>query len=337
MSSIIRPLFDRINCFWRGRQTCDLRFSLQGRYASVLDLRPFRIRNTAFTLPGHALLAGHGTTEEDFIEAAMNEGNKIKARLNNYIENNTLEFGQNHLVILDMEPSYEVRENGQETTTISFSPAQLGSYENKKRPDGSSMLDALIKAYSIRISVAWEVLLDKWPSVQIGLYGVVVPDGKGENDRRFDQRMRGYQRAGELGMYNFVDYLVPVLYTRFGIKDSPRNKAKLHHWVALSTRQAIVYSQKLTRNKGKKIPVAPLLTFWVANSRSLSHGNIILPETIGLQLRILRSYCPVEMIVFWSGRETEAEMESDSDFKFEPLDISRFLDTVAELPLPGCK
>jgi hypothetical protein len=138
-------------------------------------------------------------------------------------------------------------------------------------------------------------------------------------------------------MYDFVDYLVPVLYTRFGESDSPGDLDKLHGWIEQSARQAITNSQKLTRHKGKTIPLAPLLTFWVANGNSLDNRNVILHQTMGLQLRILRSYCSVEIIVLWSGKETVEEMESDPDFKFETVDISNFLSEVDDLPLSGCK
>lgn len=336
MSSIIRNLFDWILCFWRGRQTCDLRFSLQGRYASVLDLSPFGITNTAVTIPGRALLAGDGITEEQFIAAALEDGgDAIKARLKKFLESSNLQFGLKHLVIFDMEPSYPDPADANQNTN--FSPAQLGRYEDVQRSDGSSMQDALIKAYSQRIIVAREVLLDKWPTVKIGLYGVVVPDGKGEEDARFNQRMQGYTRAGDLGMYDHVDYLVPVLYTRFGEIDASGDLDRLHGWIEQSARQAITNSQKLTRHKGKGIPLAPLLTFWVANGNSLDNRNVILLQTLGLQLRVLRSYCSVEIIVLWSGKETKEEMESDPDFNFDSLDISNFLGTVDELPLSGCK
>jgi hypothetical protein len=74
-------------------------------------------------------------------------------------------------------------------------------------------------------------------------------------------------------MYDFVDYLVPILYNRFskGDVDSPAEKPKLHLWIERSTRQAITSSQKLTRRNGHSIPLAPILTFWVTNGNSDPH------------------------------------------------------------------
>ena len=315
-------------------RTCDLRFSLQGRYASVLDLSAFGITNAAVTIHGHALHAGNGIPEAEFIDLAKEGGKFIKARLHDYLRKSNLNFGSNHLVILDMEPGY-VDDKG---NSVNFPPAGLGRYEGLIREEtGRLMQDELIEAYSQRITAAREVLLKDWPTVKIGLYGVVVPDGKGQEDERFLQRMRGYKRARKLGMFDQVDYLVPVLYTRFGESDSPADLEKLHSWIEASARQAITNSKKLTRHNGKTIPLAPILTFWVANGKSKHHEKAILHQTMGLQLRILRSYRSVGMIVLWSGKETKEEMESDPDFKFESLDINNFLNNVDELPLAGCK
>ncbi len=165
--------------------------------------------------------------------------------------------------------------------------------------------------------------------------------GKGQRNKEFQKRMRGYKRAGELGMYDSLDYLVPVLYNRFGKSDVPLPNddfdiAKLHGWIKKATRQAITKTQELTRHNGSTIPLAPILTFWVANGNSEHNGKVMLPRSMSLQLRILQEYRAVETIVLWSGKETVEEMESDPDFKFESVDISDFLGRVDGLPFPGC-
>jgi hypothetical protein len=144
---------------------------------------------------------------------------------------------------------------------IGFPPAGLGRYE-----DDPTLQAALIQAYITRINVAREVLREKWPTVKLGLYGVVVPDGKGDEDDIFQQRMRGYRWARELGMFESVDYLVPVLYNRVGPSDvvlpsGDVDMDRLHRWIGRSTRQAISNSQRLTRHNGRPIQLAPVLTF----------------------------------------------------------------------------
>jgi hypothetical protein len=240
-----------------------------------------------------------------------------------------LEPGRNHLVVLDMEPRYEYTDpNDGKVKTKSFSPARLGEYDDL-------LQEELIKAYIRRIIVARRFVQENWPTVKLGLYQVIRPMNKGERNGEFKKRMLGYVRAGQLGMYDFVDYLVPVLYNRFGKSDVnfPSEKVELHVWIERATRQAITNSQKLTRRNRNSIPLAPFLTFWVSNRRSKHDHKVILPETMSLQLRILQEYSSVEIINLWSGSETIKEMKKTD---WQSVDIKNFLRKVDALPLPGC-
>ena len=291
---------------------CDVRFTLMRRYPSDLDLSEFGITNTAVTIHGYALRAGKDITEGEFIKTKEKE---ISDQWNEYIQAHELKPGRNHILILDMEPR-------------GFSPARLGEYSGL-------LQEELIKAYIRRIIVARQFVQEKWPTVKLGLYQVIRPMSKGQRNDDFIKMMSGYVRAGELGMYDFVDYLVPILYNRFGKSDVdfPTEKAKLHLWIERATRQAITSPQKLTRRKGDSIPLAPILTFWVANGNSDHDHRVILPETMSLQLRILQEYSSVEIINLWSGSETRQEMKKTD---WEPFRIKKFLGKVDALPLPGC-
>ncbi len=307
---------------------CDIRFSLQGRYPSELDLSAFGITNTAVTINGFALHAGKGITEDDFIKKTESD---IAQKLVTYLDNRpSINPGLNHLVILDMEPSYPDPEDPTGEKQIHFSPKDLGRYNERQQVK-------LIRAYIRRIRVARKVLRKRWPKLKLklGLYGVVVPMGKGQENEEFQKRMKAYKRAGELGMYDLLDYLVPVLYNAFGPSDVhlPEDLTKLHGWIEKATRQAITKTQELTRRNGKAIPLSTILTFWVNNGKSAHDNMVILPETLDLQLRILQEYGAIETIVLWSGSETMKEM---SDTEFEPVNISDFLGRVDGLPLPGC-
>jgi hypothetical protein len=302
---------------------CDFRFSLQGRYPSVLDLSAFGITKTAVTIHGFALHAGHGIDENEFSNKKVPE---ITDALNTYLDNRPmLNPGPNHLIILDMEPSYP-DPTGEDQ--INFAPKDLWHYDERQQIK-------LIRAYIRRIRVARKVLRKRFPKVKLGLYGVVVPMGKGQENEAFQKRMQAYRRAGELGMYDLIDYLVPVLYNGFGPSDVslPDELDKLHAWIEKATRQAITSTQELTRRNGKAIQTAPILTFWVNNGRSNHDDKVILPQTMDLQLHILQEFGSIETLVLWSGSETMEEM---SETKFEPLDINGFLSRVDGLPLPGC-
>jgi hypothetical protein len=309
--------------------SCELRFTLQGRYPSVIDLRAFRVTNTAVTIHGSALLAGNDITEADFIKA---EEKSISRAFRSYLERNALLPGRHHLIILDMEPSYP--DPSDPDRSISFSPGNIGRYE-----DNQSLQAELIQAYVTRIIVAREILREKWPTVRLALYGVVVPDGRGEEDAIFEQRMRGYRRAGELGMYEFIDYLLPVLYNRFGLSDvllpdGDFDIDRLHRWIGRATHQAITNSQRLTRRNRRPIPLAPVLTFWVVNGNSAHHHKVVSPDTMSFQLGILQKYRSVDIIVFWSGPETSDEMRQAG---YEPLEFNDFMAQVEALPPPGCR
>jgi len=334
-----------VRCRLRGPGTCDLRFTLQGRYVSVLDLTTLGIKNTAVTIHGSALLAGKGVTEKDFI--GVKDEATISAALSSYLDKNPVTPNRNDLIILDMEPRYPDPNHPNEW--IHFSPKDLANYKDlpplpdtsnpKPLPIEKNMQDQLIKGYILRTRVARQVLLKKWPTVKLGLYGVIVPMGKGQENDSFLKRMEAHKRAGELGMYDFVDYLVPVLYNGFGPSDVPLangdfDKTKLHNWIERATHQAITNTQQLTRSTKDTIPLAPILTFWVHNGNSTDDNKVILPETMEFQLRLLQKYCSVQIILLWSGSETMEEMKKT---EFERVDIKDFLNEVHGLPPPGCE
>lgn len=99
----LRKFISWLRCLFRGAKTCDIRFSLQGRYASIVDLSAFRITNTVVAIHGAALHAGANITEAQFIAKSADE---IYEALESYLDNR-MHPGLNHLIILDMEPHYQ--------------------------------------------------------------------------------------------------------------------------------------------------------------------------------------------------------------------------------------
>jgi hypothetical protein len=159
--------------------TCDIRFSLQNRYAEtslVNELAQFGISNRAVTISGRATRSENEISKTDFIGAKNEE---IRSKLTDFLEEHELPR-DNDLVILDMEPK-------------EIAPRHLGEFENDKK-----LQRALIAAYLRRIHVARQVLRQtKRPGLKLGLYQVIVPDGKGLPSAGFEQRMCGYLEAGE--------------------------------------------------------------------------------------------------------------------------------------------
>jgi hypothetical protein len=300
--------------------TCDIRFSLQNSYASddlVSALDPLGVSNAAVTISGYALSSEKEISIESFLAA---DTEAIRARFARYLEANRLPR-PGDLVILDLEPQ-------------GFAPRALGEFVERKKE-----LRELVAAYRRRIRVAEQELRErKLPGVQLGLYQVIAPHGQGESSDEFEQRMCGYREAGHLGMYDDLDFICPVLYQRFGPLDT--SAERLRQWLDAMTRQALDQSLTLTRRNGKRIPLVPILSFWVLNGKSANDRDAVTPASIALQLRLVQESTGISAILFWSGSEPESETESEMTRAKEPvddIDIVELLHNTGALPWPGCR
>jgi len=293
--------------------TCDIRFSLQDEYADlslVGQLADRGISDQAVTISGYATVSEKDITSGEFIDASVDE---IRTRLKKYLEKHAPRA--NDLVILDMEPD-------------GIAPRQLGQFvKDTKLPQ------PLIEAYRRRIRIArQELRRTRTPGLKLGLYQVIVPDGKGHNSDGFEKRMRGYVAASEQGMFDQLDFICPVLYQRWDSDDA--TPAKLRTWLADSTRQALQKSHDLTRRNGSRIPLVPILSFWVFKKRSPDDVRpAVTPESLALQLEIVQDAVGIEAILFWSGWQTTQDMVSA---KVQVIDIHDLLKSTGSLPWPGC-
>ena len=298
---------------WPEPATCDFRFSLQNRYAGerLLDgLTTLHVSNRAVTLSGRATLSGKDMSKEDFVAAREQA---IRSAFANFLDVHDLPCADD-LVILDMEPE-------------KCAPRHLGDFKDAE-------LAELVRAYKLRIHIARQELQDRQiPRLQLGLYQVIVPDGRGRNSPSFQRRMTGYRQAGCLGMYDELDFICPVLYHRFGVADA--DPATIRQWVARSTRQAIEGSLELTRSDGGRIPLVPILSFWVLNGGSSSDRCATLPDAVALQIEELQRSIGIAAILFWSGWQTKHEMETAKD-PVEAIHLIRFMEQTGSLPWPGC-
>jgi hypothetical protein len=293
--------------------TCDFRFSLQNRYADddfVDELNGFGISNRAVTISGRATMSEKDISRADFIDAKAGE---IRTRLEGFLDKHDLPQ-DNDLVILDMEPK-------------DIAPRHLGEFEDDKK-----LQRALIAAYRRRIRVAREVMRNT-KGLRLGLYQVIVPDGKGLSTDEFKQRMRGYREAGEQGMYDQLNCICPVLYQRFGSDDA--KPETLRKWLDASSKQGIDKSLTLSRRNRSVLPLAPLLSFWVFNGNSDNNRDAVRPESLARQLRIVQNAVKIDAIVFWSAWQTPEEMKAAKK-PVEEIVIHDFLDGVGSLPWPGC-
>jgi hypothetical protein len=211
-----------------------------------------------------------------------------------------------------------------------FAPRALGMFVEREKE-----LRQLVEAYRRRIRVArQELRRRKLPGLRLGLYQVIVPDGRGEASEEFEQRMCGYREAGRRGMYDDLDFICPVLYQRFGPLDA--GAKRLRQWLDAATRQALDRSLTLTRRNGEGIPLVPILSFWVFNGKSENDRDAVTPASIGLQLQLVQQSAGIEAILFWSGSETPSGMRRAKE-PVEEIDIVELLDSTGALPWPGCR
>ena len=188
--------------------------------------------------------------------------------------------------------------------------------------------------HKLRIHIARQVLQESdVPRLRLGLYQVIVPDGKGRDSPGFQQRMAGYRQAGCLGMYDELDFICPVLYHGFGVADA--DPATIRQWVARSTRQAVEGSLELRRSDGGRIPLVPVVSFWVFNGGSSSNRSATLPDAVTFQLDGVQRSVGIAAILFWSGWQTKHEMDTAKD-PVEAINLIEFMERTGSLPWPGC-
>jgi hypothetical protein len=162
----------------------------------------------------------------------------------------------------------------------------------------------LVRAFATRAEAARR----KLPNAKLGFYGTLVPDARGrQDDKEYVARKQALVKAGECGMFDEVDFLVPVAYPRFG----PTDGAAWNTYEPY-TRLAIEGSRELRRSDGSSLPVVPFLTVSVANGNSNHHEDILLdlqtPDpldaTLGVQLDVLLAL-RVRTAVFWVGKNSD--------------------------------
>jgi hypothetical protein len=162
----------------------------------------------------------------------------------------------------------------------------------------------LARAFATRAEAARR----KLPKAKLGFYGTLLPDSRGRETTEYLARIAALVKAGERGMFDEVDFLVPVIYPRFG----PTDSAGAWGSYELYTRKAIEGSRQIHKSDGSSLPVLPFLTVSVSNKNSKHHNQILLdlptPDplgvTLGVQLDVLL-VLRVRTAVFWVGPNSD--------------------------------
>ena len=143
----------------------------------------------AFLIPSYALSAPSNITDENYQNATIDE---IEAGLRSYIQNTNglssyLNNGTFGKIILDIEY-----------------PRNLAQARNITSTDIIWFVNGLIK----RIEAARRVL----PNAKLGLYGAGTPHPTGASSDDLGRQLQ----ASQLGYTQYIDFICPVMYARFG-------------------------------------------------------------------------------------------------------------------------
>lgn len=177
---------------------------------------------------------------------------------------------------------------GAATTSLVILDLEWPVYYNGMHLLNTSTLAALVAAIRRRVQIARTVL----PHAKIGLY-----DEHAANNATV---VEGYRRASRLGLWDDVDYLIPVLYLPIG-----RNATNATLDVLLAT------AAGKTTSRGDAVPMAPLLSwlyfpYQCAVPFDVNHAVL---DTID---RFSQRVLPIPIVQFWSGKDNET---SKSQYK----------------------
>jgi hypothetical protein len=243
--------------------------------------------NDVISISGHWFLQ-QGTFGSDFAGFLARSQQDIEDRLGDYLAAHPeVTSDTDAILVMDIEEPHL-------RNLHTFSPADQ---------------DAIVTALEVRIAATRRV----FPNARLGVYGTLVPDGTGEvGNATYLARLAALIEAGREGLYDELDYLVPVLYVRFGCDEVNGPCDSGWGTTAPYTQQGVEGSMQLRRSDDTSLPLLPLLSFRVHNGNSAFYRvplldlNVSDPldSTLGVQLGILEANHVVDAVL-WSGTPDE--------------------------------
>ena len=242
---------------------------------SSFDLASLGIEVGAVSINDDYFSAGGGRSLEQMLRASEKT---VESALLEYVVPR-VQGGRNGtvLVVMDLE-----------------SPANPG---NLSGFDDTELLD-VVHAFQLRICVMRRL----FPHVKLALYGTV-------EGIYLPGSLTGLHRASALGLFDDIDYLIPVLYTGPGMD------------VVKHTQTVLAASETLTTSSGEKIPLAPMLS-WV--EFGATQDNCAAPFTTTHQvLATIEDFkakgTQIPIIQFWSGQDDETSKCADKQTQWQWL------------------
>jgi hypothetical protein len=196
-------------------------------------------------------------------------------------------------------------EVGEETTEILMMDVE-DPHPKDLHAKGDQQAD-IVRAYRTRITA----LKQTFPKARLCMYGTLNPDGRGRPDApTYLARLAALQEAGDARLYDELDYLVPVLYPRFGPNDAPAAWGSYRAY----TEQGIDGSRLLRRSNKTSLPVLPVTGFRIANDdEHTEHDDQLLLDlpisdplrsTLRVQLEVMAEK-GVQQVIFWVGKDSD--------------------------------
>lgn len=237
------------------------------------------------------LLSGKYVAPETFLNATRE---MLEAAWNKFMSTGpgrTFQGGAetNNTLLLDIESPFHPRD------WYTFDDAQLRR---------------IVAAFKLRVSVVKANL----PHCKVGFWGTAVHSKAGSIN------ISGYQRAAEMGVFEHVDVLVPVLY--MGSADSRPGQA------GARARQILDISSQIHKPSWSASLTMIAVTHFTYFGGPLS-GKIVNPASLKAQLDVVSGWSggtgntQVSSFVLWNGHDNNTMLE--------------FLQSTALFPPKGCK
>jgi hypothetical protein len=262
--------------------------SLQNWYAKEqTTLNSMGVSNKSVCISSYGLLVD-GLSEEGALERCLNHtAEEVRDYLISYANHYGIARDTTDIVVLDIE-GYR------------FSPMFFGNYIDQSISYyNPAMLDRILDAYKLRISVARDV----FPNAKLGLYDTVTPHGFGEADLApMIRRQRGYEYAASYGLFEELDYACPVLYQVWGETDYGFSRSDA------VTRLGIEATRSLTRMDGTPLEIMPMMSLTVFNGDSNHDREPARVQDVSRQIDVLESLGINEYII-WNGEENIADTD----------------------------
>jgi hypothetical protein len=271
----------------RRRRRIQPHIAVQNTWFTDANVRRYGVLNGVISISGHWFLQ-QGTFQGNFAAFLAKTREDVVSRLRAFqTAHPEVDPDTDAVIVIDVERPH---------------PRDLHTHSQDDR-------NRIVDAYRVRIAATREA----FPNSKIGLYGTLNPDPRGRaDDPTYCARLNALREAGERRLYDDLDYLVPVLYVRFGCDDEAAGPCD-RYWGTLDeyTQLGIDGSRQLKTSDGSSLPLLPLLGFRVYNGNSAFHLELLMnlgvPDpvdaTLGKQISILVE-SDVEQLSLWTGKDS---------------------------------